>query len=192
MSLVLWSVFPSGNDGSFSVVCRLLTPTSSLILWCRRLAPCRFHPAFIFLEKNGEERRHGCGFKAVGGGLTGSGWDLGTVSIDLSITKSVGDEGGRGGSGSGVIRWNTCPFFVSSDVSLVDWVTMWCLDDACLVHGWVSTRGWPREFLDAWDCEAPHGLWFGLKVHVKFAFCSGLLVLCLMFLGLFGLDPLIK
>ena len=42
MSLVLWSGFSSGNDGSFSVVCRLLTPASLLIPRCRRLAPCRF------------------------------------------------------------------------------------------------------------------------------------------------------
>ena len=87
MSLVLWSGFSSGNDGSFSVVCRLLTPASSLIPWCRRLVPCRFHPAFIILEKNGEEGRHRCGFKAVGGGLTGSGWDLGTVSIDKECRR---------------------------------------------------------------------------------------------------------
>ena len=129
----------SGGGGLFNTVYRQLLSLAPLLfspvlggrlwfclrLWfmfCAILLPSMFDFVLRMRSRYGliealcwrgygcEEGRDGCGFKVVSGGLGGFGWDHRIVSMKFSVGKSVGNEGGWGGSGSGMIRRNTCSF----------------------------------------------------------------------------------
>lgn len=129
----------SGGGGLFNTVYRQLLSLAPLLfspvlggrLWicvrswfmfCAILLPSMFDfvlqmrsrygliEALCWRGYDSEEGRDGCGFKVASGGLGGFGWDHGIVSMKFSVGKIVGDVGGCGGSGSGMIRRNTCSF----------------------------------------------------------------------------------
>lgn len=139
---------------------------------------------------SGEEERDGYVLKSVSGGFGSSGWDLGTVSMKLSVGKSPGEKDGW--SGLRLRRVPVKPVVVSVISGDVCRFGSRCSDRVTRVLVGLNTWAFSFACRDAWRCVCTDrfsGLGFCPNVFFRLALCFGIMNVCG---SLMGLVPLIK